>query len=539
MDRPKLQPRLVVIEGKDKGKAISLRNGTSIMGRSKGDVIIEDPRISRSHVAMHFDEKIGTLSFTDLKSLNGTLLNGQPAESGEIKDGDQLQLGNTLFDCQLRPDEWEASISISVRPPEPSAPPAGEVSISQVGSEPEPQRASARSTRVATNSAIGSGDDEESEFDEEELTKLAKFRQLYMKIPKRARLGIWTGALALFILWGLPSKEHGGLAGGDGSWSKVEALEKQGQPDEAFAMAEELQKANPEDQQLQMKAAEYFERQGRYDSAITSYTLAAHGKNPVPVATVKLISLLLRSGKTETAQEELGTLDGFLKNGPYSKELFTESAQLFIENKQLKHSPEKALILAKALQKEFAPGTAIGYKLEAQVLFQEKRNEEALAVIEAGLKLAPQDEWLLENLAFAKLSLKDLAGAEEVIRKWLESSPQNSKARLVMAYLRFNEKDYAGALPYTQFILEAKQNEPNDPYYKEALFLTGQIYWNREQPAEAAAFLKRACEVGYEPGCKHEALQTGDRSTATPAERSPGEPTAQPTTPENSPEVTQ
>ena len=33
-------PRLVVIEGKDKGKVIPLKGGTLVIGRSKGDVIV-------------------------------------------------------------------------------------------------------------------------------------------------------------------------------------------------------------------------------------------------------------------------------------------------------------------------------------------------------------------------------------------------------------------------------------------------------------------------------------------------------------------
>src|SRR4051794_31186696 len=96
-----ITPRLVIIEGKDKGKVIPLSDGTVVVGRSKGDVIIQDPRISRSHIALHFDGKTSTLSFTDLKSLNGTLVNGNPAEGGPLNDGDRLQLGNTVFDCQL------------------------------------------------------------------------------------------------------------------------------------------------------------------------------------------------------------------------------------------------------------------------------------------------------------------------------------------------------------------------------------------------------------------------------------------------------
>jgi hypothetical protein len=93
--------QLVIIEGNDKGKTLPLSPGTMIIGRSKTQIVINDPRISREHVKLEFDSEKGTLRFTDLKSLNGCQLNGQPVASGEIKDGDRLQVGNTLLDCQM------------------------------------------------------------------------------------------------------------------------------------------------------------------------------------------------------------------------------------------------------------------------------------------------------------------------------------------------------------------------------------------------------------------------------------------------------
>jgi S-DNA-T family DNA segregation ATPase FtsK/SpoIIIE len=74
VSKSKNAPRLVVIEGKEKGRHFPLKSGTTVIGRSKGDVLVQDPRLSRSHVAVHYDEITGKVTFTDLKSLNGTLL---------------------------------------------------------------------------------------------------------------------------------------------------------------------------------------------------------------------------------------------------------------------------------------------------------------------------------------------------------------------------------------------------------------------------------------------------------------------------------
>lgn len=120
-DNP-ISPRLVIIDGKDKGKVIPLNEGSVILGRSKGDIIIQDARVSRSHIALQVDLKAETVTFTDLKSLNGSFLNGEACESGELKDGDKLQLGNTTFDCQLyTPDEKTAASKFRKPLPTPPA----------------------------------------------------------------------------------------------------------------------------------------------------------------------------------------------------------------------------------------------------------------------------------------------------------------------------------------------------------------------------------------------------------------------------------
>ena len=57
VSKSKFAPRLVIIEGQEKGKVIPLQSGSAIIGRSKGDIIVQDPRVSRSHAAIQYDEK--------------------------------------------------------------------------------------------------------------------------------------------------------------------------------------------------------------------------------------------------------------------------------------------------------------------------------------------------------------------------------------------------------------------------------------------------------------------------------------------------
>jgi uncharacterized protein HemY len=134
-------------------------------------------------------------------------------------------------------------------------------------------------------------------------------------------------------------------------------------------------------------------------------------------------------------------------------------------------------------------------------MFQQNQMEEAIRAIELGLKRDPQDEWLLENLAFARLSLKDKTGAQEVVENWIRLHPDTTKALLVMAYLRYNEKNFIGALPYLQKIVQIGNSKGNDPHAAEALFLMGQVYLQQSQSVEAKNLFSQACNHGFTAAC--------------------------------------
>jgi hypothetical protein len=74
---------------------VALR-GALIVGRDAAcDVVLGDPRVSRRHLGIELDERDGTARFRDLGSSNGTALNGRRAESGVLRCGDVLQLGDS------------------------------------------------------------------------------------------------------------------------------------------------------------------------------------------------------------------------------------------------------------------------------------------------------------------------------------------------------------------------------------------------------------------------------------------------------------
>ncbi len=598
-----ITPRLVIIEGKDKGKVIHLKDGTAVIGRSKGDVIIQDPRVSRSHVAINFEEKTGTLSFTDLKSLNGTLLNSEPAESGELKDGDRLQLGNTIFDCHLTIKGQENSIS-EVSPSGPRAvaeknrepkPPEGGPSESSLGNEPRLLEGSVKENSISNaaskakslfsnllkfkkkdkaaapkkeRKAAAAKPDPKEERAKKKTVKLKAEKPAPPpeiveptvvettppppRVQKPNRRGRLYAAAAIVLLLAVAvtmidtTKKPGGpTANGEDdlgrALSTVHALQNEGKFDEALKQATALKDKFPTQPQPWMAVGDALLALKKYEEAIGAFQKVKTLQPPTPLVHVRLVQAFLRSGISKDIDGEIASLDQYLKaaasSGAQSRELFVEAAQLYLEFRELNQPPAKVIIVAKALQVEIAPDSSIGYKLEAQTLFQQNRAEEALQVLEKGLAVDSQDEWILENIAFARLSLKDLEGAAKAVERWIAVRPTATKALLVMGYLKFNTGDNAmGAQPYVQKILQIAANNPGDPHYPEALSLMAQIYQKQGQIPDAINFYRQSCEAGYAQACENDLLkggtpqqprETAKQVVAPPAEAPPPAPAPQ------------
>ena len=92
-------PRLYVLEGPMKGHTFDLEKSSIFLGRSSdNDIQIEDGAISRTHLKIF---GIGEMLFIeDLKSTNGTFINGElvvPGEGFEVGEEDTISIGNSVI----------------------------------------------------------------------------------------------------------------------------------------------------------------------------------------------------------------------------------------------------------------------------------------------------------------------------------------------------------------------------------------------------------------------------------------------------------
>ncbi len=85
---------LDIIEGMQKGSIYEFATGRVVIGRTDGDLIIDDANISKKHAVIETWSR-DTYFIRDLASTNGTYINGQRITTTKIKNGDIITVGNT------------------------------------------------------------------------------------------------------------------------------------------------------------------------------------------------------------------------------------------------------------------------------------------------------------------------------------------------------------------------------------------------------------------------------------------------------------
>ena len=95
---------LAITEGPHKGQTFTFdRHDTFLVGRSKDchfQLSYDDPYFSRRHFLIEINPP--RCRVTDLKSRNGIRVNGQPVEVADLRDGDEVRAGHTVFKVHVQ-----------------------------------------------------------------------------------------------------------------------------------------------------------------------------------------------------------------------------------------------------------------------------------------------------------------------------------------------------------------------------------------------------------------------------------------------------
>lgn len=88
--------KLTLFENGKASKSFRLDKEEKVIGRSSRCAItLESRTISKQHARIEY--KLGTFIATDLKSLNGLVVNGKPVRRASLRDDDIIQIGDVIL----------------------------------------------------------------------------------------------------------------------------------------------------------------------------------------------------------------------------------------------------------------------------------------------------------------------------------------------------------------------------------------------------------------------------------------------------------
>jgi pSer/pThr/pTyr-binding forkhead associated (FHA) protein len=94
---------ITILDGEDRGKTFQLENAQTIIGRSRGDIMLSDRKISGEHLSITIEGK--KVFAEDLASTNGSFHNDEQFENQiEIKNLDEVTVGFTRFRVSIVED---------------------------------------------------------------------------------------------------------------------------------------------------------------------------------------------------------------------------------------------------------------------------------------------------------------------------------------------------------------------------------------------------------------------------------------------------
>ncbi len=93
---------LVIVAGGAEGSEVELEGERVVLGRGPSvDVPVDDAGVSQQHLALELTSE--GYRARDLKSTNGTRINGATITCADLKHGDRIELGDHAFQYVVEP----------------------------------------------------------------------------------------------------------------------------------------------------------------------------------------------------------------------------------------------------------------------------------------------------------------------------------------------------------------------------------------------------------------------------------------------------
>jgi pSer/pThr/pTyr-binding forkhead associated (FHA) protein len=88
-------------DGAERGRVVPLLFERTILGRKSGEILVRDILVSAAHLGIEYLN--GAFRVTDLGSSNGTFVGGKPVREMEVREGEEIRIGECAFCLRLDP----------------------------------------------------------------------------------------------------------------------------------------------------------------------------------------------------------------------------------------------------------------------------------------------------------------------------------------------------------------------------------------------------------------------------------------------------
>ncbi|WP_219118188.1 XrtA/PEP-CTERM system TPR-repeat protein PrsT [Janthinobacterium sp. UMAB-56] len=219
---------------------------------------------------------------------------------------------------------------------------------------------------------------------------------------------------------------------------------KTGAPDKALELARTLQTGHPGDADALALRAQVEYSAGQAPAALDSYNKLASIQNSSAPLQMRIASLHLALGDHHNALQAVKraqTLDPTLLEARV-----VEVAMLLNLNRQ-----REALAVARQVQQQ-QPGLAAGYKLEGDVLMEQKLPQQAVKLYQHAFGISPIGP-LQVQLYRALQAAGQSRDADMGMAAWLNAHPEDLSTRTYLAGMLLEARQYRAAIGHFQYIV--------------------------------------------------------------------------------------
>lgn len=118
---------LTITDPTGEAQTIKISADATIIGRAKGDIVIEDKEISSTHCQIR--EIKDDYHIFDMNSTNGTFLNNERIIKAKLKEGDVVTIGQTMIAFSLKDESATKTLSTVFQVASKQAHQTGKISV--------------------------------------------------------------------------------------------------------------------------------------------------------------------------------------------------------------------------------------------------------------------------------------------------------------------------------------------------------------------------------------------------------------------------